>query len=134
MFYIKRYYFLPHIVEISYFNIKHVSPAGVVVHDKTTVRDKTRYAKHISEEIREFVHNLYLAKVQIARIHCMHMATIIKLRNEEKLITSRGCFLSADNVRNVCSLLHKDLYMKHSNDAESVRMWVRKNLDLVFYY
>ena len=71
MFYIKRYYFLPHIVEISYFNVKHVSRTRVVVHDKTTVRDKTRYAKHILEEIREFVCNLYLAGVPIARIHCM---------------------------------------------------------------
>lgn len=134
MFYVKRYYFLPHIAEISYFNVKHVSPAGVVVHDKSTVRDKTRYAKHISEEIREFVRNLYLAGVPIARIHCMHMATIIKLRNEGKLVTSRDCFLSEDDVRNVCGLLQKDLYMKHSNDAESVRMWVRENPDLVFYY
>jgi hypothetical protein len=24
--------------------------------------------------------------------------------------------------------------MKHSNDAESIRMWVRENPDLVFYY
>jgi hypothetical protein len=62
------------------------------------------------------------------------MATIIKLRDEGKLVTSRECFLSEDDVRNVCSLLQKDLYMKHSNDAESIRMWVRENPDLVFYY
>jgi hypothetical protein len=134
MFYVKRYYFLPHIAEISYFNVKHVSPARFVVHDKTTVRNKTRYAKHISEEIREFVHNLYLAGVPIARIHCIHMATIIKLRDEGKLVTSRDCFLSEDDVHNVYGLLQKDLYMKHSNDAKSVRMWVRENPDLVFYY
>jgi hypothetical protein len=62
------------------------------------------------------------------------MATIIKLRDEGKLVTSRECFLSEDDVRNVCGLLQKDLYMKHSNDAESVRMWVRENPNLVFYY
>jgi hypothetical protein len=134
MFYIKRYYFLPDVPEISYFSVKHVSPTGVVVHDKNTVRDKTRYAKHISEEIREFVRNLYLAGVPIAWIHCMHMATVIRLCDEGNLVVSRDCFLSEDDVRNVCGLLQKDLYMKHSNDAESIRMWVWENPDLVFYY
>ena len=62
------------------------------------------------------------------------MATIIKLRDEGKLVTSRDCFLSEDDVRNVCSLLQKDLYMKHSNDAETVWMWMCKNPNLVFYY
>jgi hypothetical protein len=75
------------------------------VHDKTIVWNKTRYAKHISEEIMEFVRNLYLAEVPIARIYCMHMATIIKLRDEGKLVTSRDCFLSEDDVCNVCGLL-----------------------------
>jgi hypothetical protein len=45
MFYVKRYYFLPDIAEISYITVKHISREGVVVHDKTTVRDKTSYAK-----------------------------------------------------------------------------------------
>jgi hypothetical protein len=134
MFYVKRYYFLPDVAEISYFRVKNVSPVGVVVHNKSIVRDKTRCAKHISEEIREFVRNLYLTGVPIARIHCMHMATVIRLCDEENLVASRDYFLSEDDVRNVCGLLQKDLYMKHSNDAESVRMWVWENLDLVFYY
>jgi hypothetical protein len=124
MFYVKRYYFLLDVAKISYFSVKHVSPARVVVHDKSTIRDKTRYAKYISKEIREFIRNLYLAGVPIARIHYMYMATIIRLRDKGNLVTSRDCFLSEDDVRNVCGLLQKDLYMKHSNDAESVRMWV----------
>jgi hypothetical protein len=106
----------------------------VVVHDKSIVRDKTRYTKHISEEIREFVRNLYLARVPIARIHYMHMVTIIRLHDEGNLVVSRDCFLSEDDIRNLCRLLQKDLYMKHSNNAESVWMWVQENPDLVFYY
>ena len=89
MFYIKRYYFLPDVAKISYFSIKHVSPVEVVVHDKSTVRNKTRYAKHISEETREFIWNQYLARMPIARIHCMHMATIIRLCNEGNLVASK---------------------------------------------
>jgi hypothetical protein len=134
MFYVKRYYFLPDIAEISYITVKHVSREGIVVHDKTTLRDKTSYAKHISEEIKDFVRNLYLAGVPIARIHCLHMATIIKLRDEGNLVKTKDCFLSEDDVCNVCGLLQKDLYMKDPNDAESVRMWVHENPDLVFYY
>jgi hypothetical protein len=65
MFYVKRYYFMPDVVEIFYFSVKHVSLTEVVVHDKSTVRDKMRYAKHISEEIREFVWNLYLTGVPL---------------------------------------------------------------------
>ena len=120
MFYVKRYYFLPDVAEISYFTVKHISLVGVVVHDKSTVQDKTRYAKHISNEIKEFVQNLYHAGVPIAQIHSMHMATIIHLRDEGNLVVSRDCFLSEDNVRNVCGLQQKDLYMKHSNDARIV--------------
>ena len=104
------------------------------MHDKTTMRDNTRYAKYISEEIRDFVRNLYLAGVPIARIYCMYMATIIKLCDEGKLVTSRDCFFSEDNIRNIYGLLQKDLYMKHSNDVENVQMWVQENPNLVFYY
>ena len=120
MFYVKRYYFLPDVAEISYFTVKHVSLVGVVVHEKSTVRDKTRYAKHISEEIREFVLNLYLVGVPIAQIHCMHMVTIIRLCNKGNLVVSRDYFHSEEDVQNVCGLLQKGLYMKHSNDTESV--------------
>ena len=104
------------------------------MHDTNTVRDKTRYAKHISEEIREFVRNLYLVGVPIVHIHYMHMATIICLHDEGNLVTSRDYFFFEVDIRNVCKLLQKDLYMKHSNDAESVWMWVWKNLDYMFYY
>jgi hypothetical protein len=102
---VKRYYFLPDVAEISYFNMKHVNTAGVVVHDKSTVQHKTRYATHISEEIREFVWNLYLVGVPSVRLHSTHMATIIMLRDEGNLVTSRDCFISKDDVRNVCDLL-----------------------------
>jgi hypothetical protein len=66
MFYVKRYYFLPDIAEISYITVKHVSREGVVEYYKRIVCDKTSFAKHISEEIRDFVWNLYLAGVPIA--------------------------------------------------------------------
>jgi hypothetical protein len=62
------------------------------------------------------------------------MGTIIKLWDEGNLVKTKDCFLSEDDVRNVYGLLQKDLYMKDLNDAESVRMWVRENPDLVFYY
>lgn len=105
MFHMKRYYFLPNVIEILYFNMKHVNVARVIVHDKSTVQYKTRYAKHISEEIREFVWNFYLTGVPIAQFHSIHMAMIISLCNKGNLVTSKDCFISEDNVRNVCGLL-----------------------------
>lgn len=133
-FYIKRYYFLPAIAEIVYPDPRHVNIDGLVVHDRSSEGHRFRFAKHHSPEIRKFVKNLYLAGVPIAKIHSMHMQTILRQRSEDTLVPTRDCFLSEDDIRNIVGVVNKDLYMKDRNDAESVRMWVRENPFLVFYY
>ena len=39
-----------------------------------------------------------------------------------------------DDVRNICGVRVQELYKQLNNDAESVRMWVRENSEMVFYY
>ena len=39
-----------------------------------------------------------------------------------------------EDIRNICGVRAQELYKKHHNDAESVRMWVRENREMVFYY
>lgn len=133
-FHVKKYYFLPHIGEITYNETEHVNSLGMVTHDKDNIGQKTRFRKHISNEIRDFVRNLYLAGVPVSQIHSLHCAAILKARDEGNLVPSRDCFLSEDDIRNMAGILQKDVYMKNPNDAESVRMWVKENPNLVFYY
>ena len=104
MFYVKRYYFLPDNVEILYITMKHVNRKGVVVYDNS-MRDKTSYAKHILEEIRDFVWSLNLAGFPLLKFTVFIWRPSSSYGMPGNLVKSRDCFLSKDDIRNICSLL-----------------------------
>lgn len=133
-FHIKTYFFLPHVAEITYNQTQHVNAYGITTHSKDNAGSKFRYRKNISSEIRVFVRNLYLAGVPISKIHQMHCEAILKARDDGTLVPSRDCFLSELDIRNMAGVLQRDTYMKDPNDAESVRMWVRDNLESIFFF
>lgn len=134
-FYVKRYFFLPSIAEITYHCTQHVDKDGLIVHDKGNVqRGKLRYRKHISEEVREWVKKQFDELVPMESIKQKHQKLVLTARDDGTLTASRDCFLSIDDIRNICGVRAQALYKKHANDAESVRMWVRENPEMVFYH
>jgi hypothetical protein len=134
-FYVKRYYFLPSIAEIGYFCKDHVDREGIIVHDKVNItRGRLRFRKCISEEVRDWVLRQYDELVPMESIKLKHQRLVLKGRDEGTLTPSRDCFLSMEDIRNICGVRAQELYKKHHNDAESVRMWVRENREMVFYY
>ena len=122
-------------VEITYNDTAHVNKDGILVHDKTSiVLSRYRYSKHYTSEIREFVFKLHHAGVPQARILALHIKTVLEQRANETFQKSRDCFLSEVDIRNIVGKVHKDTFIRNSNDAESVRMWVRENPNIVFYF
>jgi hypothetical protein len=134
-FYVKRYYFLPDIAEIAYFCTEHVDTHGFIVHDKDNMqRGKLRFRKCMSEEVRLWVLKQFDEQVPMAVIKQKHQKLVLIARDEGTLTPSRDCFLSMEDIRNICGVRAQELYKKHDSDAESVRMWVRENRHMVFYY
>ena len=122
-FYVKRYYFLPSIAEIGYFCKDHVDREGIIVHDKVNItRGRLRFRKCISEEVRDWVLRQYDELVPMESIKLKHQRLVLKGRDEGTLTPSRDCFLSMEDIRNICGVRAQELYKKHNNDAESVRM------------
>lgn len=134
-FYCKRYYFLPAMAEISYWCTDHVDKEGSIVHDKLNMQSgRLRFRKCISDEVRDWVLRQHDECVPPEAIKQKHQKLVLKGRDEGTLTPSRDCFLSMEDIRNICGVRAQQLYKKHDNDAESVRMWVRENSELVFYY
>lgn len=121
--------------EVGYFCTDHVDKDGNIVHDKSNVqRGKFRFRKHISEEVRDWVLRQFDESIPMEAIKQKHQKLVLKARDEGTLNPSRDCFLSMEDIRNICGVRSQSMYKKHDNDAESVRMWVRENRESVFYY
>ena len=134
-FYVKRYYFLPDIAEIAYFCIEHVDTHGLIVHDKDNMqRGKLRFRKCMLKEVRLWILKQFDEQVPMAAIKQKHQKLVLMARDEGTFTASRDCFLSMEDIRNICGVRAQELYKKHDSDAESVRMWVRENRHMVFYY
>lgn len=134
-FYVKRYYYLPAITKIGYFCKDHVDNLGIIVHDKDTPeRGKLRFRNRISDEVRDWVLRQYDELVPMEAIKQKHQRLVLKGRDNNTLTCSRDCFLSMEDIRNICGIRSQELYKKHDNDAESVRMWVRESPQMMFYY
>jgi len=132
---VKRYYFLPLIAEISYFCLDHVDRDGSIVHDKTNMqKGKLRFRRCISDEVRDWILRQHDECVPPEAIKQKHQKLALKKRDEGTVPESRDLFLSIEDIRNICGVRAQQLYKKHDNDAESVRMWVRENPNMVFYY
>jgi hypothetical protein len=77
--------------------------------------------------------NCLLAGVPIAKIMSMHIERALQIK-AECTVADRNRFLREWDIRNIASELRKNIYKKHPNDAELVRMWVQANPQQVFYY
>jgi hypothetical protein len=62
-----------------------------------------------------------------------HRKNVQKLVKTRKNLT-RETFLCEQDIQNIDEKLAKETYKKHENDAEGVRMWARKNPNILFYY
>lgn len=47
---------------------------------------------------------------------------------------TRDTFLCEQNIQNIAKMIAKETYKKHETNAKSVRMWVRENPNIFFYY
>jgi hypothetical protein len=132
-FNVKYLYYLRDIAEIVYYSLRHANDDGLVVHGEVRQGDHARYATLISAEIRTWVVNCLLAGVPIAKIMSMHIEWALQMKSE-CIVPDRNRFLREWDVRNIASDLRKNIYERHPNDAESVRLWIQANPDQVFFY
>jgi hypothetical protein len=131
-FNVKYLYYVQDIAEIVYYSPRHANDDGLVVHGEVWQGDRARYATQISAEIRTWVVNCLLAGVPIAKIMSMHIERA--LQKSECIDPDHNRFLREWDVHNFASDLRKNIYERHPNNAESVRLWVQANPDHVFFY
>jgi hypothetical protein len=116
-----------------YFRPRHSNEDRLIVHGEVRNGDRSRFALHISPETREFFIKNLLAGVLIARIMSMHIKTVLKMKSSSTG-SERNHFLHEWDIWNIATELRKNVYQKHDNDVESVRLWVQANQKTMFYY
>ena len=62
-----------------------------------------------------------------------HLKFLWNWEADGKEIT-RDLLITPKDIRNIARKLAKESYMLHLNDAQSVRMWIQKNPNKIFYY
>ena len=132
-FTVKTFLHLPHISEICIIQEKHVNCDGLVVHGGMKIGDRSAFSAHLSPEIRLFVEECLRNKDTSNQIMKKHLDVLKRYQAEGREIT-RDLLLTTKDIRNISGKLAKETYMLDKNDAQSVRMWVQRNSDKVFYY
>lgn len=132
-FTVKTFLHLSHVSEICIIQEKHVNCDGLVVHGGMKVGDRSAFSAHLSPEIRSFVEECLRRKDTSNQIMKKHLDLLKQYQAEGKEIT-RDLLLTTKDIRNISGKLAQESYMLHKNDAQSVRMWVQRNSDKVFYY
>ncbi|KAG0618725.1 hypothetical protein M758_4G088100 [Ceratodon purpureus] len=132
-FTVKRLLYLPHVSEICIIQEKHVNRDGLVVHGGMKNGDRSAFSAHLSPEIRSFVEDCLRRKDTPIQIMKKHIDLLKQYQAQGKDIT-RDLFLTTKDIRNISGKLAQETYMLHKNDAQSVRMWVQRNPEKVFYY
>ena len=132
-FTVETFLHLPHVSELTIIQEKHVNCDGLVVHGGMKVGDRSAFSAHLSPEIRAFVEECLRRKDTSNQIMKKHLELLKKYQAEGREIT-RDLLLTTKDIRNISGKLAQESYMLDKNDAQSVRMWVQRNSDKVFYY
>lgn len=123
----------PHLAEVCVIEAQHVNKDGVVVHGGMKVGDRGCYAARLSPTIRKFVDDCLHEGYTVHQVMKKHLKFLRKWEADGGVIT-RDMLITPKDVRNIARKHAKETYMLHSNDAQSVRMWVQRNPDKVFHY
>lgn len=132
-FTVKTLLYAPHVSEICIIQEKHVNQDGLVVHGGMKCGDRSAFSAHLSPEIRTFVEECLRRKDSSNQIMKKHLEILKQYQADGRDIT-RDLLLTTKDIRNISGKLAQETYMLHKNDAQSVRMWVERNPDKVFYY
>jgi hypothetical protein len=106
-----------------YYNTRHANNDGFVVHGEVRQGDHAQYTTQISTEIKMWVVNCLLARVPIAKMMSMYIEQALQMKSK-CIVADRNRFLREWDIRNIASDLRKNIYEKHPNDAEFVRLWI----------
>ena len=132
-FVVKRLYLEPTVAEITYHQMKHVNLSGFFCHGSTKPGHKSRFSSHLSPQVRDFIMNHLRLGLSVPQIMGKHRERFMEVCNRGEELT-RDLFISEQDIRNIVGRLAIETYKRDDNDAKSVRMWVQKHPDLVFYY
>ena len=118
---------------LIYENTKHLNIHGELCHG--TMVSGTRYAlgAGLSEELKMKIAQMHAYGLSPAQIMQQHTKEVRELALSNGVVT-RNTFLLPIDVRNICQKRAEELWEKHPSDPISVRMWVMKNPENVFYY
>jgi hypothetical protein len=130
---VKQLFYVQDVVEIVYYSTRHTNADRLVVHGEVRAGDRAQYAMQISLAIRTWVVKCLLAGVPIAKIMSMHIERALQME-VECIVANWNWFFREWDIWNIASELRKNIYKKHPNDVESVRLWVQANPQQVFYY
>lgn len=123
----------PHITELSIIEPRHVNDEGLIVHGGMKVGDRAAFSAHLSPIVKSFVDDCLREGYTGHQVMKKHLKFLRNWEADGKIIT-RDLLITPRDIRNISRKHAKETYMLHPNDAQSVRMWVQRNPDKVFFY
>ena len=132
-FTVKTLLYASHVTKLCIIQEKHVNRDGLVVHGGMKSGDRSAFSAHLSPKIRTFVEECLRRKDSSNQIMKKHLDLLKQYQAAGRDIT-RDLLLTTKDIRNIFGKLAQETYMLHKNDAQSVRMWVERNPEKVFYY
>lgn len=93
----------------------------------------SRFAAHISEDIRAYVRQSLQAGISKRDVYMEHVERVALKALQEDYIPERDDFLKLTDIENIASELCSEFYELHPCDETSVRMWIDSHPELVWY-
>lgn len=132
-FLLKRMWLLPDICQVVYTQKHHVNKDGVVVHGTGQLGQTSAVGAHLSTDTIHWIDKNIREGLSVTQVMKKHKERVLAIIRKGGRV-NRDMFVSEQDIRNVARNHARETYMKHGNDATSVRMWVEENKHEVFYY
>ena len=129
----KQSYLDPSLCMLVYENTMHFNARGEHCHGSMVSGFRYALGVGISEDMKYKIAEMHAFGLYLVQIMQQHAKEVRELALANGPITC-DTFLLPSDVKNIFRKRAEELWMKHSSDPISVRMWTTKNHDNVFYY
>eukprot|EP01018_Ginkgo_biloba_P006740 Gb_09802 [translate_table: standard] len=136
-FIVKRLYTHSHLALIIYNNCHHVNVNNKLCHglkDNTTRGTRVMFSPYLSNEIKKWVKSMLYLGVPRDVIFDNHTLTVEAKVAIDGKSSHRDDFLTRQDIYNLETQIKASSYKLESKEEDSVRGWIQRHHDQVFFY
>lgn len=132
-FHVKQPYLDNTLCQIVYKRWFHLNKAGEYCHGSATTGTRYSLQANLSVHKKDQLTDLLWLGLSPVQVMSQHRSLVSMLARTNGPVT-RDTFVQPHDVRNLARRRAEELWQKHPNETESVKMWKNKNPDMVFFY